>query len=278
MTGPLQSLVEVQRRWGLAGLEPLAETRTSRLWRAQSPAHGAVVLKSLKPYGAAEITGVALMRWQHGQGAARIFAVEGAEILMEFLPGPLLGDLARQGRDGEAASALAETAAAIQQRSAPPPAGLMPLETYIGALFSADLAALPVPSRPAFAQARDLARHLLATSPEPRPLHGDLHHDNILMGPRGWAAIDAKGVMGDPAYEVANAFRNPVGCEQIAADPARIALLAQVFSARLGLPETRILDWAAAQVAISLAWSLGHGDAPAEDLRLLPAFLAARPG
>jgi len=34
-------------------------------------------------------------------------------------------------------------------------------------------------------------------------LHGDLHHDNILKNNNHWIAIDPKGVIGDPAFEIA---------------------------------------------------------------------------
>ncbi|WP_053599759.1 aminoglycoside phosphotransferase family protein [Bacillus sp. FJAT-18017] len=33
-------------------------------------------------------------------------------------------------------------------------------------------------------------------------LHGDLHHENILLSERGWLAIDPKGVSGNPYYDI----------------------------------------------------------------------------
>jgi hypothetical protein len=50
---------------------------------------------------------------------------------------------------------------------------------------------------------------LLETAPEPRFLHGDLHHENILWGDGRWWAIDPKGLWGDPAWEAAAFLRNP---------------------------------------------------------------------
>ena len=42
-------------------------------------------------------------------------------------------------------------------------------------------------------------------------LHGDLHHWNILRASRQpWLAIDPKGIIGDPAFEVAAWMLNPV--------------------------------------------------------------------
>lgn len=80
--------------------------------------------------------------------------------------------------------------------------------------FAAQLAKLPVDgAMPVsdFVDARDpLAKHLLDTSPEPAFLHGDLHHENILLGPDGWKVIDPKGLFGDPAFEPSAFVRNPV--------------------------------------------------------------------
>ena len=42
------------------------------------------------------------------------------------------------------------------------------------------------------------ASKLLATPRDVMVLHGDIHHGNILdFGPRGWLAIDPKGVSGE---------------------------------------------------------------------------------
>jgi streptomycin 6-kinase len=106
-------------------------------------------------------------------------------------------------------------------------------------------------------------------------LHGDLHHDNILRSARGWLAIDPKGVWGDPAYETANAFRNPDGAGDLVFQPARIAYLTNRFSDRLGQPPRRRLGWAVAHTALSTFWSRDAGRDPEPDLRLLPVLIAA---
>lgn len=41
-------------------------------------------------------------------------------------------------------------------------------------------------------------------------LHADLHHDNVLFDGIEWRPIDAKGLMGDPAFEAAGFIRNPI--------------------------------------------------------------------
>jgi streptomycin 6-kinase len=51
-------------------------------------------------------------------------------------------------------------------------------------------------------KAQNLAHNLFETQTKSVLLHGDLHHDNILLSKRGWLAIDPKGIIGDPAFEV----------------------------------------------------------------------------
>lgn len=95
-----------------------------------------------------------------------------------------------------------------------------------------------------------LADLLLATSPEPVFLHGDLHHYNILRGQAGWRMIDPKGVVGDPAYEAAAFIRNPI--DTIGSEPdllgclrRRIDRLAEL----LKTPRSRIWGWSLVSVS-----------------------------
>lgn len=88
-----------------------------------------------------------------------------------------------------------------------------------------------------------LYAHLLATS-NPRHLHGDLHHFNLLRSGDDWLAIDPKGMLGDPAWECAAFLRNPAG--KLPSGPELGRLLrrrVEVFSALLLLPPNRIAAW-----------------------------------
>jgi hypothetical protein len=50
--------------------------------------------------------------------------------------------------------------------------------------------------------------HLIETSPKEVFLHGDLHHENILLDRGHWRPIDPKGLRGDPAFEAVAFLRN----------------------------------------------------------------------
>jgi streptomycin 6-kinase len=120
-------------------------------------------------------------------------------------------------------------------------------------------------------QAAAVADTLLDDARDVRPLHGDLHHDNIVHGQRGWLAIDPKGVLGDPGFDAANLFYNPLDRDALCLDPERIARLAQTFSATLRQDPRRVLDHAFAYGCLSAAWHGEDGNATDESRELAVA-------
>jgi streptomycin 6-kinase len=243
-------------RWSLDAAMPVAETATSWVLRATSD-RGAHALKLLKPYGHDEINGARLMQWWGGDGAARIEAIEGHDVLIEWLDGGTLGDAVRadNARDAEATEVLCEVVGRLHRSRAEPLPELWPLEGWMKPLMDSDLAFLPPEVRPLWRRAQGMLGELLATTTDPRPLHGDLHHDNVIGGVGGWRVIDPKGLIGDPAFDVANIFRNPHRADGLVFDPARIEGLAATFAQRFGWERRRILEWTCVLVAISAVWN-----------------------
>jgi streptomycin 6-kinase len=67
--------------------------------------------------------------------------------------------------------------------------------------------------------------NLLNSQDNPIVLHGDLHHDNVLFDQkRGWLAIDPKGYIGEPTFEVGAMLRNPKDNVELLTTPAVISL------------------------------------------------------
>ena len=98
---------------------------------------------------------------------------------------------------------------------------------------------------------------LCASQATPRLLHGDLHHHNVLLDShRGWLAIDPKGVVGEPAYEIGAALRNPYRQPEVFATPVTIRTRVDRFARVLRLDTTRILAWAFAQAVLATIWEL----------------------
>jgi streptomycin 6-kinase len=263
-------------RWSLTKSSPVAETPRSWIFRVEQNGRNFAALKILKPIVAEEEgRGARLLQWYEGLGAATVFDIHGDTIFMEWLDGGTLGDAARAGRDEEATIAIATLVANLHRPRDGDLPDLQPLRQRFQPLFDTDVRTWPHTARDLYARASGIALRLFDRPTAQIPLHGDLHHDNILSSDRGWLAIDPKGVLGDPAYDLANVFINPIKANNMAADPQRIAARADILSQRLNYPRKRILGWAASHAALSACWDLADGQPITGLLACLPNLLSA---
>ncbi|MFL6336534.1 MAG: aminoglycoside phosphotransferase family protein [Pyrinomonadaceae bacterium] len=102
-------------------------------------------------------------------------------------------------------------------------------------------------------EAESLFAELLASSEAPVLTHGDLHHGNVLAAARTpWLAIDPKGLVAEPAYEVGALLRNPLPQLLRWPDPVRVTerRIAQL-SDELGFDRARVRGWGLAQAVLS---------------------------
>lgn len=215
----------------------------------------------------------ALMEWWGGDGAARVLARDGAAVLLERATGPAsLAAMARGGQDDAACRILCAVAARLHAPRLRPPPALIPLAARFAALAPAAAAHGGI-----LARCLAAARELLATPREIGPLHGDLHHDNVLdFGAQGWLAIDPHGLLGERGFDFANIFTNPDLADParpVAIEPARFARRLEVVADAAGLERPRLLRWVLAWAGLSAAWFLEDGETPDIDLRV--AALAA---
>lgn len=109
-------------------------------------------------------------------------------------------------------------------------------------------------------KARRFKNKLLQTSKLDVLLHGDLHHDNILQNGNNWLVIDPKGVIGEPAYEIAAFIRNPIP-ELLTHDDVPNIIQDRItrFAELLGIPAKRIHDWCFVQAVLVWVWALDDG-------------------
>lgn len=106
-------------------------------------------------------------------------------------------------------------------------------------------------------KARSLKKYLLATTEEPKLLHGDFHHDNILRHNGQWIAIDPKGVIGDPTVDLCCFIRNPV--QDLLTQPDCDGIIdnrIHTFSTILQLPKDRITQWCFVESILSWVWNI----------------------
>jgi streptomycin 6-kinase len=194
-----------------------------------------------------------------GRGMARVYEwMDGALLLERLDPGTALVELTRSGRDDEATAILADVMAAmVPTRSVN---GCPTVQDWGSAFVRQASAARSQMPAELLSPAEQLYAELCATQRNPRLLHGDLHHYNVLHDrERGWLAIDPKGVVGELECEVGAALRNPNERPEYFADRAIVARRVDVFASALGLDAERIVAWAFAQAVLSAIWDLEDG-------------------
>ncbi len=106
-----------------------------------------------------------------------------------------------------------------------------------------------------FEGAVSVLEELRESAREPMLLHADLHQFNILSSQeRGWTAIDPKGAVGDPGYEVGPVIANLLlACTN---PEARLQARVRRIATETGLDEGRVLRWAFAHSVLSTCWSV----------------------
>jgi streptomycin 6-kinase len=199
-----------------------------------------------------EERGIGLLAALDGHGAARVLRHDRAAVLLERATGGRsLVRMVRHGQDDEATRIICDAASRIHgasdrvARAAPP---LVDLRTWFQHLFEyADRLG------PFQRQGADLAAALLDDPSEPVPLHGDLHHGNVLdFGERGWLAIDPKGLVGEAGFDYANLLCNP--SHKRALRPGRLERQLGVVAEASALDAGRLASWLVAWCALSSTW------------------------
>lgn len=104
-----------------------------------------------------------------------------------------------------------------------------------------------------------LFEYLINSSKDAILTHGDLHHDNVLLGTNNnWVAIDPKGIAAESLYDVAALIRNPykkvkeMTNEQI---QKLFKRRIEILSKELHADAKRIHQWCLAQTILSGVWS-----------------------
>jgi streptomycin 6-kinase len=230
----------LRERWDLAGDGSFARSY-SYVEPVRRADGSAAVLRIGPDLDAAE--------WFGGRGAPRVLELDrelGAVLLERVRPGTQL--------DAEPEDVVVPAAAEVMRALWRPPAAGCPFPTV------RDWGRSLEPGSRAAGVFAELCDSMAA----PVVLHGDLHHFNILRSDaHGWLAIDAKGVVGEPAYETGALLRNPKPALLDLPSPARtLRRRADALSEALGLDRARVYGWAYAQAVLSAAWSVEDGEDP----------------
>jgi len=253
----LRSRVEDRIRAWKVVVERTSQTESSFLAfgrRGSQP----VVLKVLRNRGEEWRSGVILDAFG-GRGVVRVYEyVEGAMLLERLIPGDALVAMALDGRDDQATEILAEV---IGKMSPRPSVKAVPTVQEWAKAFERYAASGDgqIPKN-LIEEGFRMYSELCGSQSQPRLLHGDLHHYNVLFdSQRGWLAIDPKGVVGELEYEVGAALRNPHERPELFVEPATIEKRLKHFAFQLNLEPRRTLGWGFAQAVLSAIWAVEDG-------------------
>jgi streptomycin 6-kinase len=237
-------------------VDRLAETETSILVfgrRGTQP----VVLKVLKTPGDEWRSGEILDAFG-GKGVVRVYdSVSGALLLERLSPGQSLVNMA-VSVDDAATQILAKVIGEMVPRASP---ATVPTVQEWATSFDLYVASgsVQIPED-LLAEAHRVYTYLCRSQSQPRLLHGDLHHDNVLFDSgRGWLAVDPKGVIGELEYEVGAALRNPWESPDLFTRQSVIETRVERLARELNLDAARVLAWGFAQAVLAVIWTVEDG-------------------
>jgi streptomycin 6-kinase len=264
-----ERLLEHARRWRVT-IDDSRETPSSLIAygrRGSQP----VVLKVVKHEGDEWRSGETLTAFC-GKGVVRVCEHDAGALLLERLsPGHSLVDLVISGRDDEATSIVARIIDVMSAAAAPE---ACPTVHDWGTAFDRYTATGDSQiSEQLVSRAREVYSMLASSQRNPRLLHGDLQHSNILFDrDRGWVAIDPKGVIGDVEFEIGAALRNPRDAPALMANSTILERRLRQYATALSVDYRRVVGWAFAQAVLSAIWSVeDDGRVEASDPSLLLA-------
>jgi streptomycin 6-kinase len=215
------------------------------------------VLKLVFPAGQEYVTELEALRLYGGAGAVRVLAADEsykAMLLERVEPGTPVSTLED---DTQATSILAATMRQLWQ-AVPADHPFPSIADWVQSIQRYKQS-FPNQSGPLPSSIVDKAERffdeLIDSTQHPVVCHGDLHHYNVLWSPRGWLAIDPKGVIADPAYETAVLLHNPDIDVTKSILERRIHQLAD----ELGIELERIRRWGFAHAILSAIWCIEDG-------------------
>lgn len=238
-------------------VDHLVETEGSILAFGQRD-NESVVLKITRNPGDEWRSGEVLHAFE-GNGVVRVLDyVDGAVLLERLKPGNSLVSMVDNGGDDRATAILADVMGRMSPRA--PASAASTVQEWARGFERHTAGGDGQIPKPLLEAAHHVYSRLCASQSRPRLLHGDLHHYNVLLdSERGWLAIDPKGVIGEPEYELGAALRNPYERPDLFTEPAAITRRADRFGRELHLDVGRILAWAFAQAVLAAIWAVEDG-------------------
>lgn len=260
--------------WNLEAAKQIADTPAGVVYAVTRGDGSPAVAKVLKKKVLEDsLRGADFIAWRAGVGCVELLERSDDILLMEHAGAETLRDvLFRDGDDDATTQIAADVLLQYHQPSQqPPPSSLLTLPLYFESLFRKAEQDRTDGVESIYVDAAALAQELIDRQRDVKPLHGDLHHENIMRSGRGWIIIDPAGLIGDAALDVANMFSNPLDRFDLTRSEARIASMAAIFSRALQRDERVLLQYAFAYGCLSATWHEEDSNAEERDNELAVA-------
>jgi streptomycin 6-kinase len=119
-------------------------------------------------------------------------------------------------------------------------------------------------------RAQETLADVSASYAQPMLLHGDFHHDNILLGEDGeYRIIDPKGVIGDPVFDTPRFILNEFGDDITTELRDKINHILAVFEQQLQIPGPILRQCLFIETTMGVCWSVQSGATAEEYEKLL---------
>ncbi|KRA63155.1 streptomycin resistance protein [Agrobacterium sp. LC34] len=260
--------------WNIEAAEQIADTPAGVVYAVTRGDGSPAVAKVLKKKVLEDsLRGADFIAWRAGVGCVELLERSDDILLMEHAGAETLRDvLFRDGDDDATTQIAADVLLQYHQPSQQPrPSSLLTLPLYFESLFRKAEQDRTDGVESIYVEAAALAQELIDRQRDVKPLHGDLHHENIMRSGRGWIIIDPAGLIGDAALDVANMFSNPLDRFDLTRSEARIASMAAIFSRALQRDERVLLQYAFAYGCLSATWHEEDSNAEERDNELAVA-------
>ena len=124
-------------------------------------------------------------------------------------------------------------------------------------------------------RARDFCGEMFGKYPDRMLLHGDLHHDNLLLRTDGsYAMIDPKGVIGPAILDLPRFLLNELDTEHAGSDRQHIREAIGLVAGHTGYPESDIRKLFYMETVLANVWCLEDGDEMnQQELEIARSFL-----
>lgn len=196
------------------------------------------------------------LEFYNGNGSVKLLASDGQKygmLLARVEPGTTLRSFFPQNENAAIQYACA-VMKKLHSRQLPSHAGFPSIKNWFSLFNRLEI---PLELHHQVKLAHDIVDELQSSAQSLHLLHGDLHHDNILLDASGTGiAIDPKGVIGEAAYEVGAFMCNPTDLSSQPNIPALLEARLEQFSKTLNIDRTRLAKACYARIILSACWTV----------------------